>query len=147
MAGNVNYPTQTYVDDVDPFYPLNGKFTYYVEAHEAAVDIYNFQESSKSNPADCYQFTKFFIPNAFAPQGVNTTFLPQGAYYDKSEYDMLIFDRWGGEIFESKDPLIGWDGTKGGTHCYQGVYVYLIKYKTSVGEIIQQQGTVTLLGK
>ena len=147
MIGNVAFPTQTYIDNVDPYYPLNGKFTYYVEAHEAAMNIYNFQEASKSNPADCYQFSKFFIPNAFAPHGVNTIFLPLGSYYDKSDYRMLIFDRWGEKLFETDDYSLGWDGTYNGTHCYQGVYIYLIQYKSSVGEIIEQKGMVTLLGK
>lgn len=147
MIANVAFPTNTYIDDVDPFYPLNGKFTYYVEAHEAAMNIFNFQEASKSNPADCYQFSKFFIPNAFAPHGVNVTFLPLGAYYDKTEYEMYIFDRWGEKLFENKDPLVGWDGTYNGSPCYQGVYIYLIRYKSSVGEIIEHRGTVTLLGK
>ena len=50
---NVNFPSNTYLDDVDPFYPSSGKFTYYVEGHEAAMNGYNFQENSLSNKSDC----------------------------------------------------------------------------------------------
>jgi gliding motility-associated-like protein len=147
LLTNVSFPVTTYVDDVDPFFTSNGKFTYYVTGHEAAMNVYNLQENSNSNPADCYQFSHFFIPNAFAPSGVNTVFLPMGSYYDKGEYSMLIFDRWGELLFENSDPTIGWDGTYKGERCRQGVYVYLIKYRSSIGEMIEQKGTVTLLGK
>ena len=147
MVGSVNFPTTTYVDDVDPYYSSNGHFIYYVQAHEAVMNVYNFQESSNSNPADCYQESKFFVPNAFAPHGVNTIFLPIGAYYDKTEYSLSIFDRWGEKLFETDDYTKGWDGTYNGSACEQGVYVYLVRYKTSIGKMEEQAGTVTKLGK
>jgi gliding motility-associated-like protein len=147
LVGSVNYPATTYVDDVDPYFTSSGRFTYYVQAHEAAVNVYNLQESSNSNPAVCYQQSKFFVPNAFAPHGVNTIFLPLGAYYDKTEYSLSIYNRWGEKLFETDDYTQGWDGTYQGEKCWQGVYIYLIRYKTSVGELIDLGGTVTLLGK
>ncbi|MCK9401337.1 MAG: gliding motility-associated C-terminal domain-containing protein, partial [Bacteroidales bacterium] len=46
-----------------------------------------------------------------------------------SDFKLLIFDRWGGEIFESTDILNGWDGKKDGKLCPGGVYVYRIAFR------------------
>jgi len=41
---------------------------------------------------------------------------------------LSIFNRWGEEIFESTDILVGWDGTKNGNPFPGGVYVYKITF-------------------
>ncbi|MCK9401738.1 MAG: gliding motility-associated C-terminal domain-containing protein, partial [Bacteroidales bacterium] len=46
-----------------------------------------------------------------------------------SDFKLLIFDRWGGEIFESTDILNGWDGKKDGKLCPGGVYVYRVTFR------------------
>lgn len=89
-----------------------------------------------------------FIPNAFTPDGdgVNDTFQ---AFYngnDISHFTMEVYDRWGGEIFESNDIFLGWDGTKRGKLLPGGVYVYKIALKT--GGVPEEQvkvGTVMLV--
>ena len=44
---------------------------------------------------------------------------------------MMIFNRWGEVIFESRDAAIGWDGSYGigAKGVEDGVYTYKIVYK------------------
>ncbi len=146
-VGNVTFGNNTFTDDVDPYYTSNGRFSYYVVANEAIVNVYGFQETSNSNPGDVFQYSKFFVPNAFVPGGVNTIFMPQGAYWDKTYYRLTIFNRWGEKVFETEDYSVGWDGTYGGEVCQQGVFAYYIEYTESNGKVVELAGTVTLIGK
>ncbi len=148
MIGNVGFGTNTYVDDASPFLSGSGRFEYYVVARENVPNQYVVgAQYSNSNIAEVMQPAKFFVPNAFVPGGVNTIFIPVGAFYDKSEYSLSIFNRFGDEIFETGDPFTGWDGALNGKVCQQGVYVWFIKYKDSAGKYTETQGTVTLIGK
>jgi len=66
-----------------------------------------------------------------------------------TNYQLLVFDRWGEEIFSTKDLNVGWDGTYKGNPCQIDVYVY----KATYDFITENQGiktkarvgTVTLL--
>lgn len=53
-----------------------------------------------------------FLPNAFLPgsSGTNDSFGPVGIPFGMKEYEMIIFDRWGNKVFESKDFNDKWDG-------------------------------------
>ena len=67
----------------------------------------------------------FFIPDAFSPDGdgLNDTFRPKGDRI--SSYNLQIFDRWGGVLFESSDINLGWDGTNHeGLKLNKGIYLY-----------------------
>jgi gliding motility-associated-like protein len=74
----------------------------------------------------------WFIPNTFTPDGdeFNNEFKPIfSPGFDQQDYVMLIFDRWGEIIFESKDMNVGWDGTYHGKMSKEGTYVYKITVK------------------
>jgi gliding motility-associated-like protein len=75
-----------------------------------------------------------YIPNTFTPDGDehNHVFLPVfTSGYDPYNYEMMIFNRWGEVIFESRDAAIGWDGSYGigAKGVEDGVYTYKIVYK------------------
>ena len=79
----------------------------------------------------------FYIPNTFTPDGdiYNQTFQPVfTAGYDKYDYILYIFNRWGEMIFESHDASVGWDGTYGGTKCQEGTYTWKIEVKTLLSD-------------
>ncbi|MGZ3863140.1 MAG: T9SS type B sorting domain-containing protein [Bacteroidia bacterium] len=133
--------TNTYVDDLSAYTTHEGKFSYYVEAIEAAGNPHGLSEISQSNQTDVYLDAMMFVPNAFVPKGNNKIFLPVGDYIEKTEYKLTIFDRWGDKIFQSTDENTGWDGGK----YPEGLYGYLIEYVNALGEHRQQQGTVTLV--
>ena len=92
-----------------------------------------------------YQNPDIYIPNAFIPAGINNSFKPYGIFYDKSDYQMSVFDRWGNLVFSSSDAEAAWDGTFHGSKSESGVYVYRIKFKSANGKYIDKKGIVTLL--
>ena len=137
-----------YVDDISSLVNGQGIFNYYVEALEGMGNIYGFTDNSLSNIAEAYQDPIIYIPNAFVPVGAggpNEEFIPVTTFVDFTEYEFSIFDRWGRQIFVTKEVGKGWDGKTAGKPCELGVYVYLIRYKTSRGEYLEYKGTVTLL--
>jgi gliding motility-associated-like protein len=92
-----------------------------------------------------------FIPNAFSPDGdgLNDIFMAIATSDYIQKFHMLIFDRWGGEIFESNNIMLGWDGTKHGTPLPVGMYTYKITYSIypSFGDYSEQVrlGTVMMV--
>jgi gliding motility-associated-like protein len=63
---------------------------------------------------------------------------------------MQIYDRWGNlvyinENFEPNNPDIGWDGRFQGQDVVQGVFVYLIKFRTIEGEEQVLTGDLTVI--
>lgn len=87
-----------------------------------------------------------YAPNIFTPNddGDNDTFLVSAVGAD--EFELIVFDRWGKEIFRSSDPGQGWDGTyPSGMLAEQSIYTYkVIYFNGDIGEKIKT-GTVTLV--
>ncbi len=136
-----------YVDDISMQVSGQGIFNYYIEALEGIDNIYGFTENSTSNVAEAYQEPIVYIPNAFVPVGeeANKVFLPVTTFVDFKEYEFSIFDRWGRQVFSTKNVSQGWDGKCNAKPCEFGVYVYVLRYKTSRGEYLEYKGTVTLI--
>lgn len=91
---------------------------------------------------------KLLVPNAFAPllgpnSGGNDVFLP--LMQNVTKFNMLVFDRWGNLLFETKDPEVGWNGTYKGVLCPQDVYVYKITVEYNDGNEFTKTGDVTLI--
>lgn len=144
-------PTQlTYTDPIQEFITGEGRFCYYIEAHEGAgpfisPDGVRFQEITRSNEACALQLPAVFVPNAFVPDGVNQEFLPITVYVDYSDYVMQIFNRWGERVFYATNPQRGWRGIVEGQPAPQGVYGYHIRFVSSTGQVYEKSGTVTLI--
>ncbi len=89
------------------------------------------------------------IPNAFTPNndGLNDVFKPVGILDGIRDYELIVWNRWGEMIFESRDPNIGWNGEykNNGTLNQEGVYVYTIKYISPRGEPKNNKGHITLI--
>ena len=93
---------------------------------------------------------EFFVPNAFNPSSSNiesNNFKPKGIGIDPSKYSMIIYDRWGKEIFSTTDFTEGWNGKfkNVGDIMPAGVYVYIIRFTKILGSEKQFSGHVTLL--
>lgn len=90
----------------------------------------------------------FYIPNAFTPNtdGINDYFFDAGYALDVADFRMLIFNRWGEEVYEADSYSKFWNGLdKDGNQAPQGVYVYKIDVKTRGGKEHTFNGTVTLI--
>ena len=134
-----------YVDDVSGLLIGEGVFNYFIEALEGIGNTYGFNDNALSNIAEAYQDPIVFIPNAFRPGGINALFIPVTTYVDFQEYEFSVFNRWGLKVFSTSNVDEGWDGTQAGKKCELGVFVYLLKFKTSKGEYLEFKGSVTLL--
>ncbi|TXC78627.1 choice-of-anchor L domain-containing protein [Luteibaculum oceani] len=88
-----------------------------------------------------------YIPTAFTPNGdgVNDAFAIEVVGVEPSAFSVHIFDRWGEELFSSKDPFFKWDGSYLGELCKGDVYVWAIRYKTLDGKQKNLSGRVTLV--
>ncbi len=88
--------------------------------------------------------TRIFIPNVFTPNndGNNDFFVVQGTGIN--DYHIVIFNRWGTKLFESDDLFEHWDGQYNGEPVSDGVYVYLIKYRTWNRKYREEYGHVTV---
>lgn len=138
---NVPVATNVYVDNVQDYTSDKGVFTYYVEAVEGLGNIYGINAFAKSNPANAYVEGNVFIPNAFAPNGLNAMWLPMTQFVEKTDYKVMVFSRWGTKVFETQNDKEGWSGSGAA----DGVYVYIIDYKNARGEYIQLKGHLTVL--
>jgi gliding motility-associated-like protein len=86
------------------------------------------------------------IPNAFSPNGdkhnacfkvlSNTPF---------TTFSLLIFNRWGEKVFETKDPSACWNGDqKNRIHASSETFYYLLNAKTACEDVIRK-GDITIL--
>ncbi|HEY0261558.1 MAG TPA: gliding motility-associated C-terminal domain-containing protein [Chitinophagales bacterium] len=135
-------------DSLYQFVNDEGLFCYYIEANYTInlPDVpYTATLTSTSNVACIYHRPIIYIPNAFAPNGVNNVFKPTIIYGDPQGYVLQIFNRYGGKIFESNDVNTGWDGTQNGSPSIQGGYAYLIKFTAIDGTPILRKGIVILI--
>ncbi|HNS42222.1 MAG TPA: PKD domain-containing protein [Taishania sp.] len=76
----------------------------------------------------------FYVPNSFTPDGdqFNNTFKPVfTAGFDKYNYEMIIYNRWGEKVFQTHNTEIGWDGTYNGKMVQDGTYTWKIIVKVS----------------
>lgn len=74
-----------------------------------------------------FETSTLYVPNSFTPgtgDGFNDVFRVK--YTNISEFRILIFDRWGEVIYESKEVDFGWDAAYHGKVVQDGIYVYKI---------------------
>lgn len=100
------------------------------------IDFPNaFSPTSSSNPMG------YFDPRSFD----NDVFFP--IHKGVSEYQLLIFNKWGELLFESNDVNRGWNGFYRGQLAKQDVYVWKVKATFVNGQRYEKAGDVTLILK
>jgi gliding motility-associated-like protein len=87
--------------------------------------------------------SKYFIPNAFAPDGVNKVFRPYLS--DVLEAEMIIYNRWGEKIYSEQSSNPSWDGIYQGEPCSVGVYFYILEIIRTDNKKEQLKGNIHLL--
>lgn len=119
---------------------------YYIEAEENNGNVYGEQATSLSNVVCLIDDAVIHFPNAFAPEKVNTLFLPKGVNIDYNRTNMLIYARNGQLVKKIDDIRNGWDGTNlDGTPCLEGVYLYICELFGINEKKYNFKGTVHLL--
>jgi gliding motility-associated-like protein len=93
------------------------------------------------------------VPNIFSPNGDGLNDVFRLFFKDKplanplvamQYYNVIIYNRWGKEIFESGDNISDWvwDGTIDGRNADEGVYYYIILYNS----LCEDEGTIRKTG-
>ena len=85
-----------------------------------------------------------YVPNAFSPNddGKNDVLYVRGNCITTMTF--VIYDRWGEKVFETKDPLTGWNGKLHNKFCNTGVFVWYLYATLIDGTEISKKGNLTL---
>jgi gliding motility-associated-like protein len=132
------FPTETHTVNLDLF----EEFARY---QIKAVDANGVE--SLSNITEIPIQASIFLPNAFTPNGdnINNELIISGKTKRITDYQFVIYNRWGEEVFSTEDLSIGWNGRVSSKTAPTGHYTYRINAKTNTGEIIQKKGVVLLM--
>ncbi len=151
LCGNFNLTLDAGNPGMNYLWMPFGDTTQTIQATEQtvySVTVYNKYDCEASAQMeikpDCV--SKSFIPTAFSPNGdgLNDVFRPTLINFE--DYKLQVYNRWGELLYESKDVKAGWDGTFRGNPVQDGVYTYIMRYKTT--EDMQWQnvgGVLTIL--
>lgn len=89
-----------------------------------------------------------FFPNAFTPNrdGENDILRLRSSFIEElTEMELLIYNRWGEEMFRTTNQYDGWDGTYRNEDLAPDVYGYYLRVVCPNGDELIQKGNVTLL--
>ena len=107
-----------------------------------------FDTITKDIVVDHYEI---FIPSAFTPgngdkQNINEKY--KVVLYPESwiDFNIIIFSKWGGVVYESNNPDEGWDGTiNNKKEAISGIYTYYIEVRNIYNEVYKYEGTISLI--
>lgn len=90
---------------------------------------------------------EFFAPNAFTPNGDGTNDVFRIIGPVTRQFELVIYDRWGNEVFRSNDIEQAWTGNNSGGDYYvsDGTYSYHFTAALSATEFLERSGTILLL--
>ncbi|HKK79767.1 MAG TPA: gliding motility-associated C-terminal domain-containing protein, partial [Phaeodactylibacter sp.] len=148
--GTFDANTLLAADKVDLGDPDQSQACYYVEA-EVIVTVNDSivrTVLSRSNTACAQQIARMYVPSAFSPNddGRNDSFRPYLQFGTPAAYEMTIYDRWGGQVFQTTDFSEGWDGfSSDGERVPVGPYAFYIRIEQSDGTVLEESGEVALL--
>jgi len=127
-------------------YDVTGKeVCFYISASEVS-NPYEISGESHSAVICTSPEEKITVPNLFTPNNdlKNDLFRPV-LTFTPVDYHLIISDRRGNVVFETRDWLKEWDGMQNGDPQPEGVYLWLLKLTTPSGKAISRTGTITIL--
>lgn len=89
-----------------------------------------------------------YAPNTFTPDGneFNQYWRIYATGIKESSFEVIVYNRWGEKIWESRDINIPWDGTYKGALVNDGTYPWTIKVKQSNSDnVVIHNGHVNIL--
>lgn len=90
--------------------------------------------------------SELLIPNLITPDsptGSNEVFLVK--YKSLKSFELWVYNRWGKQLFHTKDPANGWDATHNGKPVPTGAYYYLVKAEGTDGIKYNKKGDINVL--
>jgi gliding motility-associated-like protein len=121
-------------------------------AKPLATTTYNLKITNTQGCSNSANVTIEVLPNcvnplnAFTPNkdGFNDTwFITNGNCVKKAT--VIVYNRYGGKVFESLDYKNDWEGTYEGKPVPDATYYYVITYELLTGSIVVKKGNVTIL--
>lgn len=111
--------------------------------------IYNFNYSDTVVVHFEKEPFTMFIPNSFTPNddGLNDVWKTEGIAIDPSSYHLVVFNRWGDKVFESKDMNDVWVGDvhDGEYFTQNDIYNYILKVKSvHENDVREFKGTINV---
>jgi gliding motility-associated-like protein len=102
---------------------------------------------SQSNTQCLTRKPKVNMPNAFTPNGdgMNDYIQPEILNATVAEYVFIVYDRYGGKVFETDDPYLKWFGQTGNKNVGEGAYLYFLKFTTQQGALYEDSGTINVV--
>jgi gliding motility-associated-like protein len=129
-------------------YQVSGnKVCFFVRASEASnphgISGVSVSSSICTDPTEIIT-----VPNLFTPDNdlKNDLFRPVLSF-TPSDYHLIISNRLGKVLFETRDYKAEWDGTQNGSPQPQEVYLWFVKLTTPSGKVITRTGTITIVRK
>jgi gliding motility-associated-like protein len=89
-----------------------------------------------------------YLPNFFSPNGDNSNDvvrLRSKFIEELLEVELMIYNRWGEEVFRTTDKFAEWDGTFRGEQLAPDVYGFWLRYTCPEGEPTIRRGNITLM--
>jgi gliding motility-associated-like protein len=94
--------------------------------------------------------TEVEIPNVFTPDGDGKNDTYKVKISGEELFELTIWNRWGGKVFETTDAKIGWNGkvNNTGEDSPEGTYYFILKYRMR-GQVTESvvRGTITMIRK
>jgi gliding motility-associated-like protein len=87
------------------------------------------------------------LPNAFTPNGDGHNDIFRALHAcDIGTFHLMIYDRYGGLVFQTRDPSGAWDGTFAGAKLPSGNFVWMLWYtSTETKQEVFEKGSVLLI--
>ena len=136
----------TYILDYDAImYEVNSdRICFFISAIETS-NPYGINSAVVSQIECISPVEAITVPDVFTPNGdlINDFFKPVLSFMP-SEYHLIITDRQGRILFETKDHDAQWDGRFNGSNVSQDVYLWRLRVKTPSQSVVSKTGTVTV---
>ncbi len=89
-----------------------------------------------------------YLPNAFSPKGDGANdvlFFRIFSGFEDTQIELIIYNRFGEQVFRTTDPSIGWDGTYKGKLQPLGSYGYYLLVRCPDGKEAKKQGNISII--
>ncbi len=142
------YPDEelNYIDDYSIVVPLMAKVGYLVEAVGSLADSLPMQDTARSNTNFLAKVSNVYVPSGFKPLGgVTPEFKPIYTGIKLINYNFKVLNRWGQIVFETHQPVLGWDGKFLGEYVPAGAFVYVVDFETIYGKKKRMSGMFMVL--
>lgn len=132
-GGQYYIVTENNIDPLNPYY--------YVEVAEGLC---------KSSDTIMIELLKVWVPKVITPNSdsENDLFRPDNEKWNGiNRHRMIVFNRWGQQVWESADFPSGWDGKQNGRYVAEGTYYWILDIYYGSNNIKQTlKGSLTILG-